>query len=196
MNRIIRKRAEKIVPTEHLNTDRKGSDQFQREENDKLVIIENVHIDNVRNIVGHVCNLSNQQEFVIVPRIVKIKEDVTAVYFPYNISFDRFCGFINYLYFPIGPNFNYEPIIAGWTTTKLGDKWITESLENQRIMIYCDPEDREMDDVYLVTSGNVVYKCSFLLFKKKAIAVNKIMKYREPNVNMSYIEKMEYEELK
>jgi len=197
-NWAFRKRAEKIVPAEHLNSVRKGNSRgdIERQENDKLVIIEDVHFDNVTTIVGYICNLNNEEDFVVLPRLVKIKEKITAIYFPYDISFERFCYFINYFYFPHGLNFNYQPVVRGWTTTKSGDKWITGDLENRKIMVFCNPEDKEYDNVYFVTSDNLTYKCSFPIFKKHAKLASKILNYEQPGIDFNFLNKMQYEDFK
>jgi hypothetical protein len=88
-----------------------------------------------------------------------------VITFPYDIDFERYCYFINYLEkaheLCIKPD--YKPDVKAWCSTKIGDAWMKDDLVNKKVMIYIPDWDEELDNVYLTTQDNIGYKMGFAI---------------------------------
>lgn len=135
--------------------------------NDKLVIVENIDENDVKRILQEFCNAYNQKSFEAIPRLTKLSNKKFAVTFPFDIDFDIYCFFINYLNYPIGFDRSFKTI--GWATTKPTDSWVTENIANKNVMLYVSESDTEYDNVYLTTYDNIGYKLGFAMGKGKQL---------------------------
>ena len=128
--------------------------------NDKIVMVKGVAIEQMRQAVQQFCNLYNkQEERITIVQVSKILDDETAITFPYDIDFGRFCFFVNYMYYP--NNISYKADIKAWATTKPGDMWVSNNYAGKEVMLYIPADNKELDSVYLTTEENVGYKIAF-----------------------------------
>ncbi|MDD4994251.1 MAG: hypothetical protein PHR83_18675 [Paludibacter sp.] len=147
-------------------------------ENDKVVLIENVNLDEVKNAIQQFCNSYNQEDFKALPLLSVISEKKFIVTFPYDIEFEIYCYFVNYLYYP--NDITYKPIIKAWTTTKPSDMWMKDDIVNKKVMLYIPSDDKEYDNVYLTTSDNFEYKMGFALGESSKKLNESKQTYSEP----------------
>lgn len=130
--------------------------------NDKIIVIKNLKVDYLKQAIKQFCDLSNQISYVALPRLT-VLENQSIITFPYDIEFDQFCYFINYIKYAheLADKSDYKPQIRAWYTTKADDQWITEEMANKAIMLYIPDSDEEYDNVYLTTSDHLCFKVSF-----------------------------------
>jgi hypothetical protein len=155
-------------------------------QNDKIVLIENVKLDDVKKVIQDFCNIYNQEKVKALPLLTVLSNNKFAVTFPYDIDFITFCFIVNYLNYPTDI-LNYKPTINAWTTTKQQDEWMTNEIVNKKIMLFIPSDDKDYDNVYLTSSDNSGYKMGFAMGEEK-------QKLDFPKQN--YIEPIEFEELK
>lgn len=136
-------------------------------ENDKLVIVEDINENDIKKILQEFCNLYNEKTFLALPRLTKLSDSKYAITFPYDINFEIYCFFINYMNYPMGFNRHFKAI--GWTTTKPTDTWITEKSVNKNVMLFVSNFDTEYDNVFLTTSDNIGYKLGFAMGEEKQL---------------------------
>ncbi len=127
--------------------------------NDKIVVIKGANYNDIKKAITQFCNLYNREDLAAVPNLTKISETEFVVTFPYDLTFDKFCFFVNYMYYP--NEIFYKADIKAWATTKQGDIWITDKSVNKKVMLFIPPDDQEHDNVYLTTQDNIGYKLGF-----------------------------------
>jgi hypothetical protein len=135
--------------------------------NDKLVIVEDLNENDLKKMLQEFCNSYNKAEFQVIPRLTKLSENNFAVTFPYDIKFEIFSYFINYVNYPMGFDRHFKAI--GWTTTKSSDNWITEKSVDKNVMLFVSEFDKEYDNVYMTTSDNIGYKLGFATGEEKQL---------------------------
>ncbi len=130
--------------------------------NDKLILVKNVKLDYLKQAIEQFCNIYNQEAFIALPRLILL-DNKFVITFPYNIDFERYCYFINYLEnaheLCLQPD--YKPDVKAWYTARLGDSWMKDDLVNKKVMIFIPDWDEEHDNVYLTTQDNLGYKMGF-----------------------------------
>jgi hypothetical protein len=129
--------------------------------NDKIVLIENVSLEDLKKAIQQFCNNYNQEDYRALPLLTIVSENKFVVTFPYDIDFVTYCFFVNYMYYP--NDISYKPTIKAWTTTKATDQWIKDDIANKKVMLYIPADDKDFDNVYLTTSNNVGYKMGFAM---------------------------------
>lgn len=139
----------------------------QEKQNDKLVIVKDISYADLQTILTEFCNKYNKDHYQAQPRLTKITEREFAITFPFDIDFEIFCYFINYVEYPMGFNKSFNAI--GWTTTKSNDTWITEKSANKRVMLYIPTDDTEHDNVFMTTADNIGYKLGFAMGEEKQL---------------------------
>ena len=155
--------------------------------NDKLIIVKTVNLDLLKQAIKSFCKSYNQESFIALPRLT-ILNDIYIVTFPYDIDFERFCYFINYLKYPIDINLKeYKPGIVAWCTTKSQDIWMTDEIANKQVMLYIPDSDKEYDNVYLTTQDNIGFKMGFALGKAHKKLDQPILLYRNPEYKLNEI---------
>jgi hypothetical protein len=150
-------------------------------ENDKIIVIKNLKLDYLKQAIEQFCNMSNQSKYIALPKLTLL-DNQFVITFPYDIEFDQFCFFINYLKYAndLSLKPDYKPEIKAWCTTKSGFSWITDEIVNKSVMIYIPDWDKEYDNVYLTTQDNIGYKMGFavgeehLKLVKPAIQFDKV----------------------
>lgn len=131
--------------------------------NDKIILVENVNLDDLKKAIQQFCNSYNQQNFKALPSLSILSANRFIVTFPYDINFETYCYFVNFLYYP--NDIVYKPCIKAWTTTKPSDKWMKDDIVNKKVMLYIPGDDKDYDNVYLTTYDNFEYKMGFALGK-------------------------------
>lgn len=162
--------------------------------NDKLVIVEDVSENDIEKILQEFCNSYNKETFQAVPRLTKLSVNKFAVTFPYDINFEIYCYFINYVNYPMG--FNRRLKTIGWTTTKQSDTWITEKSVNKNIMLYVSDFDKEYDNVFLTTSDNIGYKLGFAIGEEKQLLNRPEKSYVRQPVSYNELDEKPYTDFK
>ena len=153
--------------------------------NDKVVLIENVKLEDLKNALQQFCNNYNQEKSRALPLLTILSENKFVITFPYDTDFTTYCFFVNYMYYP--NDIVYKPIIKAWTTTKQNDHWMTNEIMNKKVMLYIPNDDDDYDNVYLTTSDNIGFKMGFAMGEEK-------QKLNNPRQN--YVESINLEELK
>lgn len=150
-------------------------------ENDKIIVIINLKFDYLKQAIEQFCNMSNQHKYIALPRLTLL-DNQFVITFPFDIEFDQFCYFINYLKYAndLSLKPDYKPEIMAWCTTKSGYDWMTDEIVNKSVMIYIPDWDKEYDNVYLTTQDNIGYKMGFAVgeehhkLDKPVIQFNKV----------------------
>lgn len=135
--------------------------------NDKFVIVEDISENDIKKILQEFCNSYNKETFQAIPRLIKRTDKKFAVTFPYDIKFEIFCYFINYVNYPMGFDRHFKSV--GWTTAKASDTWITEKCVNKNVLLYVSDFDNEYGNVFLTTSDNIGYKLGFARGEEKQL---------------------------
>jgi len=127
--------------------------------NDKLVVVKGVSYEDLKIAITDFCNLYNQEEYAVLPRLVTISNLEFVTTFPFDIKFEHYCFFINYIKYPMELKYNCD--ITGWATTKSNDKWITEKSANKKVMLFIPEDDDKYDNVFMTTDDNIGYMLGF-----------------------------------
>ena len=162
--------------------------------NDKIVIIEDVSENDINKILQEFCNSYNKETYQAIPRLTKLSDKKFAVTFPYDINFEIFCFFINYVNYPMGFDRHFKTI--GWTTTKSTDIWITEKSVNKNVMLFVSDNDTEYDNVFLTTSDNIGYKLGFAMGEEKQLLNKSEKTYVKQPIDFSEIETKQHIDFK
>ncbi|WP_430468082.1 hypothetical protein [Winogradskyella ouciana] len=133
-------------------------------ENDKLILVKNIKLDYLKQAIEQFCNIYNQETYIAQPRLFLLNNKF-VITFPYDIDFERYCYFINYLVnaHDLSLKSDYKPDVKGWYSTETGDAWMREDLVNKKVMIFIPDWDEEHDNVYLTTKDNIGYKMGFAI---------------------------------
>lgn len=133
-------------------------------ENDKLILVKNIKLDYLKQAIEQFCNIYNQETYIAQPRLFLL-DNKFVITFPYDIDFERYCYFINYLEnaHDLSLQSDYNPDVKAWYSTKIGDAWMKDDLANKKVMIFIPNWDDEHDNVYLTTQDNIGYKMGFAL---------------------------------
>ena len=130
-------------------------------DNDKIVVVKDVDPAKLKQAIQQFCDNYNQGGYVALPTLHIISDSHCAITFPYDIDFERFCYFVNFIHYPF--DIVYTPDIKAWTTTKKGDAWMTEQIINKKVMLYIPSDDQEKDNVHLTTSDNLGFIMGFAI---------------------------------
>jgi len=131
-------------------------------DNDKQILIDYVDYNLIRKAAEDFkksYSSKQQTQLKLTFRLHRVNSKMTIIAFPYDIDFEIFCKLINYLKYPEG--LAYKTDIRAWTTTKSIDKWVNLELESKNIMLFLDPNDKEYDNIMLITSEGQTYKILF-----------------------------------
>jgi hypothetical protein len=139
----------------------------QTKQNDKLIFVKGISHADLKRVLTGFCNMYNKESFQAQPRLTKLTEGEFAITFPYDIDFEIFCYFINYIEYPM--ELTWSPNLTAWTTTKNSDTWITERSANKKAMLFIPTDDTEHDNVYMTTQDNIGYKLGFALGGEKQL---------------------------
>ena len=162
-------------------------------QNDKIVLIEGADHSDMKNVVSGFCNMYNEKNYKTLPRLLKLSERDFAIIFPYDIDFEIYCYFINYLNYPI--EIKWDARVTGWTTATPSE-WIPEKCLNKKIMLFVADDDTEGDNVYMTTSENVGYKLGFAVGEEKHLLDHPKKKFRPPPIEIEELANKEFEDFK
>jgi len=151
-------------------------------QNDKLVIVDGVGEDDLKRVIVGFCNMYNKEMYQALPRLTGLADTSFALTFPYDIDFEIYCYFINYLAYPM--ELKWSPKITAWTTTKTGDHWISERSANKRVMLFIPGDDREHDNVYLTTVNDTGYKLGFAVGEEHQLLATPSKRFSEPSIDL------------
>jgi hypothetical protein len=159
--------------------DFKGS--INQKDNDKIIIVKKLALDYLKKAIEQFCKIYNKQRIIAKPRLT-VFENQYIITFPYDIDFEKFCYFINYLKYAnelcLKPD--YKPEIIAWCSTKKGDSWMTDQILNKRVMLYIPESDKDYDNVYLTTEYNLGYKMGFAIGDSHIKLDKPVIDYKNP----------------
>lgn len=162
--------------------------------NDKLVLVEGVSENDIEKILQEFCSSYNKKAFQALPRLTKLSDNQFAVTFPYDINFEIYCYFINYVNYPTG--FNQQLKTVGWATTKPSDSWIAEKNVNKNVMLYISDFDEEYDNVFLTTSDNIGYKLGFAMGEGMQLLDSPEKSYVRQSINNNELDEKPHTDFK
>lgn len=151
--------------------------------NDKIILIKNLKLDYLKQAINQLCNMSNQNQYIALPRLTVLDNEY-VITFPYDIDFDQFCYFVNYLKYAheLSLKPDYKPEIKAWCTTKPDYAWMTDEIANKLVMIYIPDWDKDYDNVYLTTQDNLGFKMGFALGEEHKKMDNPVLQFEKmPN---------------
>jgi hypothetical protein len=131
----------------------------QEKTNDKIVIVKNIDLEQLRKAIIDFCNLYNQNNFTALPRLFTSSNNTFVITFPYDIDFITYCFFVNYITYPI--DIHYEAKVKAWTTTNSKDDWMNREIAGKKTMLFVPENDTDGDNIYLTTEDNLGYKLCF-----------------------------------
>ena len=162
--------------------------------NDKLVMVKGVGYSDLKKAIQDCCKMYNKQGNEALPRVFKISENDFAITFPYDIEFELYCYFINYLKYPI--DITYTSTVTAWTTTNFNDEWITEKTANKKVMLFIPEDDTENDNVFLTTADNTGYKLGFAVTEEKQLLATPKQHYVSPPIGLDGLVEKQYEDIR
>jgi len=131
-------------------------------DNDKQILIDDVDSDLIKKAAEDFkksYSIKQPSKLKLTFRLHHVSSNRTVISFPYDIDFEIFCKLINYLKYPEG--LDYKADIRAWTTIKSMDKWVNLELGSKNIMLFFNPNDKEYDNIMLITSEAQTYKIRF-----------------------------------
>jgi len=175
--------------TSRPSTNKKPS---QLKPNDKLVIVKGVNYEDLKSALKGYCNMYNKEDFAALPRLVKLSDREFAITFPYDIEFELYCYFVNYIKYPM--DIKYNPEVTAWTTTKETGGWITEKSANKKVMLFIAEDDNEHDNVFLTTEDNIGYKLGFAVGEEKQFLETPKKRYFTPPIDINTLTEKQAED--
>ena len=163
-------------------------------QNDKLVLVKGVSYSDIKKVLTGFCNMYNKESYQAQPRLTKLSEREFAITFPYDINFEIYCYFVNYLEYPM--ELQWTADVTGWTTPKSGEIWITEKSINKKVMLFIPTDDTEHDNVYMTTSDNIGYKLGFAMGEEKQLLDTPKKLFEAQRLDISELADKEFEDFK
>jgi hypothetical protein len=153
----------------------------EEKENDKIIIVKRISLEYLNQAIKQFCESYNENRIIAKPRLI-ITENQYIIIFPYDIDFEHFCYFINYLKYAneLGLKPDYKPEILAWCSTHKGDSWMTDQIINKHVMVYIPEWDKEYDNVYLTTEYNLGFKMGFAMGHSHIKLDKPIIDYQNP----------------
>ncbi len=124
----------------------------------------------------------NEERYQAQPRLIKITEREFGITFPFDIDFEIFCYFINYIQYSM--DFDKSFKVTGWATTKSGDKWVAEESVNKKVMLFIPSDDIDHDHVFMTTIDNIGFKLGFAMGEESQWLDLPKNKYTPPTVDI------------
>lgn len=154
----------------------------QEKPNDKLVKVDNISKTEIDSVLTGYCNMYNKESFQAQPRLYKLSERQFAIAFPYDIEFEIYCYFLNYLNYPMGFDKSFDS--TAWETTGQANGWITDKSANKKVMLFIPEDDSEHDNVFLTTDNNIGYKIDFAMGEEKQLLQTPKKTYLSPKIDI------------
>ena len=155
-------------------------------DNDKIILIKNLKLDYLKQAINQLCNMSNQNQYLALPRLT-ILDNEFVITFPYDIDFDQFCYFVNYMKYAheLSLKPDYKPEIKAWCTTKPDYARMTNEIANKTVMIYIPDWDKDYDNVYLTTQDNLGFKMGFALGEEHQKMEKPVLQFEKMPTDLS-----------
>ncbi len=178
------------------DTSRPSDEYLPKQEipNDKFVISNNITSIEIDSILTGFCNMYNKKTYQAMPRLYKLNDKQFAITFPYDIEFDIFCYFVNYIHYPMEFEKSFEA--TGWTTTTRGQIWITEKSADKKVMLFILTDDTEYDNVYMTTNDNIGYRLGFASGEEKQLLDSPKKQFVKPQIEIEGLANTEYKDYK
>jgi hypothetical protein len=157
--------------------------------NNKLVIVENISKTEIDSVLNKFCTMYNKEKNQAKPRLYKLNESQFAITFPFDIEFEIFCYFVNYVHYPMG--FDKSFSVTAWETTKQANSWIIDKTANKKVMLFIPEDDNERDNVFLTTEDNISYKVGFAIGQEKQLLQTPKKKYFAPTFDIKVLTEKE-----
>ncbi|MFA7302121.1 MAG: hypothetical protein WC069_07455 [Candidatus Shapirobacteria bacterium] len=172
-------------PNPDADTTRPSNENLPKQEkqNEKLVIVSNISQTEIESILTGFCNMYNKESFQAQPRLFKLNDRQYAITFPFDIEFEIYCYFINYVRYPMGFDKSFD--VTAWEKTKQADGWITEKSANKNVMLFIPEDDNEHDNVFLTTEDNIGYKLGFAVGEEKQLLETPKKGYSSPTIDIN-----------
>lgn len=179
-------------PEADMDTTRPSNEHLPTQErpNNKLVIVDNISKAEIESILTSFCNMYNKESFEVQPRLYTVSERQFAITFPYDIEFDIYCYFVNYLHYPMGFDKSFD--VSAWETTGQARGWITEKSANKKVMLFIPEDDSEHDNVFLTTDDNIGYKLGFARGGETQLLQTPKKRYFAPTIDISTLSEKEW----
>jgi hypothetical protein len=168
--------------------------QTLKKQNDKLVVIKGVSYSDLKGVITGFCNMYNKESFQARPRLTKFTEREFAITFPYDIDFEIFSYFINYIEYPM--ELQWAADVTAWATTKSSDTWITGKSANKHAMLFIPTDDTDHDNVYMTTQDNIGYKLGFAMGEEKQLLDTPKRRFVLPEIELSELVNREFEDFR
>jgi hypothetical protein len=193
---LLRSKVKTLESSSELNKKNNSHNAFplQPEVNDKLVVVKRIAKSDLVRVLKGFCKMYNEESLKAQLQLTTVSEQKFVITFPYNIDFETFCYFINYLTYPM--ELKWSPDVTAWTTTISTEMWITEQSANKRAMLYFPSDDTEHDNVYMTCQDNKGYKLSFGLGDELQLLSTPNRPFAEPELPISDMESKEFEDFK
>jgi hypothetical protein len=162
--------------------------------NDKVIVVNNVNHEDIRNVLTEFCNMYNKKDYAATPRLWQLSTDSFAVTFPHDVDFATYCFAVNFLEYPM--NIKWQAQVRAWTTTKTGDDWITDKSVNKQVMLFLAADDKEYDNVFLTTQDNIGYKLGFAGGKETQLLNSPKELFVIPSVSVASLSAQTHEDFK
>jgi len=171
----------------------KKSKPVQKDFNDKIILVKYMQYDYLIQAINQFCNLNNQDKFIAMPRLTK-QYYLFIITFPYNIDFDKFCFFVNYLgNADVLRNKNdFQPNVRAWCTTQTVETGMTKNIVNKKVMLSIPESDVKKDHIFLATNDNVCYKMNVSRLKSQIKLEKSAMMYENIPFDLSEFAKYKY----
>jgi hypothetical protein len=162
--------------------------------NDKVIVVNNVNHEDIRNVLTEFCNMYNKKDYAATPRLWQLSTDSFAVTFPHDVDFATYCFAVNFLEYPM--NIKWQAQVRAWATTKTGDDWITDKSVNKQVMLFLAADDKEYDNVFLTTQDNIGYKLGFAGGKETQLLNSPKELFVIPSVSVASLSAQTHEDFK
>ena len=162
-------------------------------ENDKIVIIKATQKE-ISEAITEFLKLYNSEEYLALPRLHVVSDDTYVVTFPYDISFEIFCYFLNFMYYPTESEKDLD--VYGWATTPVKDDFVLDEYANTKGMFFIPVDDEDYDNVFMTTEDGKGYKIDFGGGKYLKKLSELKHEYKNPQYTLSDLENLPFKDLK
>ncbi|MDU1890485.1 MAG: hypothetical protein E6767_07310 [Dysgonomonas sp.] len=147
--------------------------------NDKIVHISNINKELLLPTIDEFCKLYNENSYQALPKVYSISEMSHIITFPYDVRFEIYCYFVNYI-------FSYNPCsIKAWATideSALKElKGWSSNLLNKKVIIYIPEDETDFECFYITTEENISFKVD-LGFDIKELGTPIFLYERKPDI--------------
>ncbi len=161
--------------------------------NDKIIVAENICIDELKKVIQVSCGFYNNEEFLVSARLTEVDEKTAVITFPFDVDFDVFCYFVNCIIY--AHYTKHEPVIKSWATISANEGEFLKDCYNQKAIFYIPEDDEDKDNVYFTTENNKCFKLGIHL--EELTEIPEVIHHFE-HINEKYInlQNLKYEDFK